>query len=213
MTLEDVEALIEAEGKLYPEIDEYYAGLAKHLKKTRKDGRYLPHPNHPGVMCNLGTSTYRTPDGKLYSWREEPSPEYMVKRGVSASVSPTTLKNYPVQGEGGEWMKAAMWIAVREFYRRRNFEGQALLVNTVHDALYVDADNRVAFEAAALLHACMVSANDLMQHTFNWPLPVHVPSDTTWGESMADEDAIDNLHDRATVLREEIKARYFKDQA
>lgn len=208
MALEDVEALSAAEDKRYPEIPTYYADITQQIKLNSRDGRTLPHPDHPGVICRLRTSEFRTPDGKVYCYTESPSPEYLVKRGILSSFSPTEIKNYVVQGTGGEWTKAAMYLVVRAFYARGNFGGFALLVNQVHDALYVDADDSVAFEAAALLHACMEAASDYMAYWFDWDLPLPVPSDTSWGASMMDEDKIPGINERAAVLRTELRKQY-----
>ena len=207
--LADVEAMIVAENVRYPEIDEFYSDITEIIKANRKPGGFpVPHPEVRGVMCNLGTSWYRTPDGKLYSYQEQPSPEYLVKKGVFSSFSPTEIKNYIVQGGGGEWAKAAMWLAVRAFYARRNFEHSALLVNQVHDALYADAAGKVAEEAAALLHACMVEASTFMEWFFRWEVPVPVPSDTTWGSSMMEEKAIPGIKMRIDAFRKELRDVY-----
>jgi hypothetical protein len=139
---------------------------------------------------------------------EQPSPEYLVKKGIFASFSPTEIKNYVVQGEGGEWAKAAEYLAVRAFYARENFGGLACLVNQVHDAQYADAHETVAEDAAALLHACMEGASDYMDWTFKWQLPLPVPSDTTWGSSMMDEDPIPGVKDKARQYREELRRLY-----
>lgn len=217
MALEDVQGLIAAEEAEYPEIPAYYERLTDTIKQNRVPvGRAVPHPEVPGVMCHLGRSHYRTPDGKLYSYIEHPAPRFLIedKNGnrrrdaVFASFSPTEIKNYVVQGEGGEWMKAAMWLAVRAFYARDNFEGKALLVNTVHDAAYADAHKDVAFEAAALLHASMEAASDFMEWYFDWPIPVPVPSDTNWGPSMMDENKIPGIKQRAAELRQELRRVY-----
>ena len=82
-----------------------------------------------------------------YSWLEQPAPDFLVKKGVYQSFKPTELKNYPVQGLGGQWMKAAMWITVRVFYAYKNFGGLALLNNTVHDAEYADTHKSVRRKA------------------------------------------------------------------
>ena len=208
MSVEEVEALVAADDALYPEIPLYYVNLTTKLQASRRPGVTVPHPTAKGVMCNLGTASYRAPDGKLYIYKEEPSPDYLVKRGKPQSLSPTQIKNYIVQGEGAEWAKAACYLAVREFYRRRNFNHLALLVNQVHDAAYVDAAPSVALEAAAVLHACMEAASDYMEWRFNWPIPVPVPSDTTWGDSMADEDRIPDVRELAAPIRTELRARY-----
>jgi hypothetical protein len=208
MAIEEVAALRAADNARYPEIQAYYSDITAQIKSNRKPERTLPHPDMPGVICHLGSSFFRTPDGKLYSYNEQPSPEYLCKRGITASFSPTEIKNYVVQGSGGEWAKAAMWLSVRAFYREKNFGGFALLVNQVHDAVYSDADKSVAFEAAALLHACMEGASDLMEKWFGWTIPVPVPSDTSWGTSMMDEDKIPDLKERAAVLRIELRQQY-----
>lgn len=209
MSEDEIQALADAEDARYPEIPAYYEGVTKAIRAGRRlTGTAVPHPEVPGIMCNLGRSSFRTPDGKLYSYMESPSPKYLVKRGTYQSFSPTEIKNYVVQGTGGEWAKAAMWLSVRAFYARRNFGGLALLVNQVHDAVYTDADNSVAREAAALLHACMEGASDFMEFYFKWTIPVPVPSDTTWGTSMMDEDDIPGLKELAGPLREQLRREY-----
>lgn len=208
MTVEETQALADAEDARYPEIPAYYTEITAAIKGNRRPSRTLPHPEMPGVMCNIGTSFYRTPDGKLYAYTEQPSPEYLVRRGVTASFSPTEIRNYVVQGMGGEWMKAAMWLMVRAFYKRRNFDGLALIVNTVHDASYVDADASVKLNAAALVHACMELSSDFMEWWFKWTIAVPVPSDTSWGSSMADEEKIPGLKELAAPLRVELRSEY-----
>lgn len=209
MSVDRVAALRAADEARYPEITVYFAERAKEIKSNRRPaGRVVPHPDIPGLMCHLGVSYVKTPDGKMYSYRESPSPEYLAKKGINSSFSPTEIKNYEVQGEGGEWAKAAMWLAVRAFYKRRNFGHLALLVNQVHDALYADAHKDAAFEAAALLHACMEAASDFMEFYFGWTVPVPVPSDTTWGASMMDDVGVPGVTDRAKEFRVELRALY-----
>lgn len=208
MPEDEVQALSDAEDARYPEIPQYYADITQEIKLNRKPHKHGMHPDFPGVVCNLGKSFYRTPDGKLYTYVESPSPEYLVKKGITASFSPTEIRNYVVQGAGGEWAKSAMWLSVRAFYARKNFDGLGLLVNQVHDAEYADADDSVAFEVSCLLHACMEAASDFMEWWFKWPIPVPVPSDTSWGMSMMDEDKIPGLKERAAVLRTELRQQY-----
>lgn len=209
MAEELVASLRAADELRYPEISAYFVERTKEIKKNRKgNGPSVPHPDLPGVFCQLGTSSVRTPDGKLYSYQEHPAPEYLVKKGIYASFSPTEIKNYEVQGGGGEWAKAAMWLAVRAFYKRRNFGGLALLVNQVHDALYSDAHKDVSLEAAALLHACMEGANELMEKTFNWIVPVPVPCETKAGPSMMAEKGIPGVQELSRKFRQELRDEY-----
>jgi hypothetical protein len=84
-------------------------------------------------------------------------------------------------------------LLVKEFYRRKNWGGKGLLINQVHDAAYADAAASVKLEVAAVVHACMEAASSLMSAYFDWELPIHVPSDTTWGLSMAEDNAVPNI--------------------
>ncbi|MHA6907395.1 DNA polymerase [Ralstonia pseudosolanacearum] len=193
MPEEDVQALIDAEEARYPEISAYFDALTSEIKQGRRPtGRVVPHPDIKGLNVQLGKSYSTTPDGKRYCYYESPSPKFLAERGQLASFSPTEIKNYSVQGTGGEWAKAAMWLALRAFYHYRNFNGLALLVNQVHDAVYGDFHKSVRAKAAALLHVCMEEASTFMEWWFKWELPIGVPSDTVWGANMMEENKIDD---------------------
>lgn len=207
MKEEDVQALADAEAERYPEIEAYFIKITEAIEQSTKlTGIKVPHPDFPAKIVDLGRGYHRTPDGKLYSWRQNPAPKYIVEcSGKWASYSPPEVKNYCVQGEGAEWAKAAMWIAVREFYSRRNFEGRACLVNQVHDACYADAAPEVAAQVAAVLHVCMELASEFMELYFNWPQPVAVPSDTTYGDSMIEEIKVPNLKEEVARVRDDVR--------
>ncbi|UCR81409.1 DNA-directed DNA polymerase [Brevundimonas phage AA] len=215
MPREEVDALIEAENTRYPEIEKFYERLTKKIMANSvPTNKFAQHPDLPHLTCNFRKSTYQTPDGKIYSYRESPAPEFLAKApasrgGCTTSFSPTEIKNYVVQGSGGEWAKAAMWLAVRAFYARANFGGRGLLVNQVHDALYADAASEVALEVAALLHACMEAASEFMEYYFDWEVKVPVPSDTTWGASMIEESRMpEGFMQLVRPLRLELRTTY-----
>lgn len=207
---EEIEALIKAEQERYPEVETFYAELTEELKATAvPSGAKFMHDDIPGLFCYPKKATWAAPDGKRYSWREHGAPEFLARKGQPTSFSPPEIKNYPVQGTGGEWAKAAMWLVIRAFYARGNFGGLALLVNQVHDAVYADADPSVALEAAALLHACMEEASTLMEWYFDWEIPVAVPSDTTWGASMLEESPMPDEFPRLVAERRaEVRSTY-----
>ncbi|CAB1282929.1 DNA polymerase I, phage-associated [Xylella phage Cota] len=189
MPIEEVEALIAAEEKLYPAVTAYYERVTQKIAENRvPTQRFVQHPEIAGITCQLGRSHFTTPDGKVYSYSEQPSPGWLVRqKKITQSFSPTEIKNYVVQGTGGEWAKAAMALAVRAFYAHKNFGGRSLLVNQVHDALYLDSSPEVEVQSAALLHACMEEASAYMSKLFNWNIAVPVPTETKSGASMIEE--------------------------
>lgn len=218
MAPEDVEELIKAEAERYPELISYIEHVTETVRANRvPTSRFCQHPDVKGLQCQLGRSHFVTPDGKMYSYSESPSPEYIAKKpahkgGTAQSFSPTEIKNYVVQGTGGEWAKAAMYLAVRAFYRYNNFDGLALLVNQVHDAVYVDAANSVQLKASALLQAAMVEASTYMDWWFNWPLPLPVPSVTKVGDNMMEEhDPGEGFAELVAEYRAFIRSAFIND--
>lgn len=215
MTVEDVQALVQAEHERYPEVDEYYEWLTEQIKRNRRPtNNFVPHPQVRGLTCQLGRSYFVAPDGKRYTYKESPSPEWIAKKpanrgGTAQSFSPPEIKNYIVQGSGGEWAKAAMALAIRSFYKHGNFGMLALLVNQVHDALYQDADASVLIQSSAMLHACMEEASAYMEFLFGWEVPVMVPSETKHGKSMLEErDLPPEFKPQVDVYRKWVRDTY-----
>lgn len=190
--VEDVEAWMEADEALYPGIAVWQNKVAALVEQSREPmAKYVTHPTAK-VALQLGKGHYKTWDGKRYWFFEGPAPDFLVRKGKLQGFMPTETKNYPVQGLGGEWMKAALWLAVRAFYKYRNFGGKALLVNTVHDAIYADVHESVRRKAAVLLHGAMLAASDFMGYWFDHDIAVGVPSETTYGPSMYVEQGFED---------------------
>lgn len=213
MDLDDVEALMLAERELFPEIDAYFEARGQEIERRAKPTtQFVMHPANPAVKVQIMMSRVQMPTGKLYAYQSSPSPAFLLKRGITSTFSPTERKNYEVQGEGGEIMKCAMWIATREFYRHWDaFQGKVLLVNTVHDALYADSAPEFAAKAAVIMHACMEAATDFYCHHFKVEWAIAVPSDTVFGDSMAEESKVPlpNFRELGTKYREQVlRPRY-----
>lgn len=211
MPLEEVDALAKAEDERYPETGEYFAALEKEIERNAvPTSNFSAHPLNPAIRVQLRISRVRTPDGKRYTFRSHPSQAWQLKRGLTSTFSPTERMNYPVQGLGGQVMKAAMWLNVREFYRRENFDGLALLVNTVHDASYRDSHPSVSLQSSEVMHACMEAASDFLAYWFKWDIPLPVPSDSVRGANMGEEVKLhsDEFKANVAVLRADLRTRY-----
>jgi DNA polymerase-1 len=201
MSEEDVKALIAAEQARYPEVDDYFNKKATSIAASREPtGIWLKHPSN-GADVQMGKGVSQTPDGKRYCYKESLTPDFIAKKkgGALRSFMPTEIKNYEVQGTGGEIAKAGMWLTVRAFYAFENFKMLALLVNQVHDAEYADAHKKVAIRAAALLHACMSEASNFYSWFVQWTIALPVPTDTVMGPNMSSEEKITDPEFQAAV--------------
>ena len=211
MSVEDVQALIDAENARYPEIDTYFSDLEQEIERNAvPTTNFSAHPMNPAVRVQMRISRIRTPDGKRYTFRSHPSQGWQLKRGITSTFSPTERMNYPVQGLGGQVMKAAMWLLVREFYLRENWNGMAVLVNTVHDAAYRDAHPDVSLESSTVMHACMEAASDFIAYWFKWDIPLPVPTDSVRGVNMGEEVKLNSSEFKAACaqLRTALRTRY-----
>lgn len=142
MSKDDVEALIVAETTLYPTVKDFDERLERHINDnaTRTDSKLF----HGGIAFNQQESVWHSPTGTMYKWRQGITPDFMHKSGKYTGFSPTERKNYPMQGEGGFVMQTMLGKVWRYFVENDGFNGEVLLVNSVHDCLLLDGINDAA---------------------------------------------------------------------
>lgn len=215
LPVEIIQGYIEADEKRYPGITPWQTKVAEDIVASAwPTTKWAQHPLTKESFC-VHRGSYTDFLGKTYVFEQGPAPDFLAKpRGNQvpqvAAFSPTESKNYPVQGLGGEIMKAALWLAVRAFYKVKNFGQRGLLVNTVHDAGYADAHPDVALRTAALLHACMDEACTMIEYTFGIQLPLPVPADTHWGHSMFVEKSVPGLMDEVAKITPWLRANFME---
>lgn len=185
MPRSEVDALIAAEEKLYPLVVQFDRDLEAQINANR-----IPTANKlfiNGVAFTQGESHWDSPTGTRYIWREGITPDFMHVHGKYTGFSPTERKNYPVQGFGGEIVQTMLGILFRYMLENDRFNGDVLLVNTVHDCVWLDGKehliNKVALEAQAILES--------VPSVFNAAFPelkveVPFPCETEIGEDMFD---------------------------
>jgi len=80
---------------------------------------------------------YRSPTDTLFSFLQNEAMPWQQKQGIHTSFSPTCIKNYPSQGLGGEIMQKMSGLLFRRL-REHDLYKDILLINTVHDSVYLD---------------------------------------------------------------------------
>jgi DNA polymerase I-like protein with 3'-5' exonuclease and polymerase domains len=182
MDIEDVKELIAAEEKTYPGIEKFNAKVSAAVHATAEPFR---------AGKDEGYKTYRkgywqSPTGTMYKWRSYDAPSFMRKKGIADTFKPPELKNYPVQGTGGEIVQMIIGRLWRVFMKRNNWDGKALLVNTVHDCIWVDCHEDVLDEVAAVIKKIMESVPEMLEKIFGIHCPVPFPVDVEAGPNMLD---------------------------
>lgn len=181
LPIEDVRMLIEQEDLLYPGVTEFNArveaavnGSASPINALGPDGNWKVYRR----------GYYRTPTGTRYAFRTYDAPDFLQKRGIRDSFSPPELKNYPVQGFGGEIVQAMIGLLFRHFIANRNYGNKAFLVNTVHDCVWFDVHKSVLHEVADDAIRIMQSVPEFYNQRHGMNIVVPFPVEAEAGPNM-----------------------------
>jgi len=181
MDLEEVKDLIAKEDAEYSQIVKFNEAVQNEVER----GAEVFRDPHRGFR-NFRKGYWQAPTGTIYGWRSYDAPSFLRQRGVEESFKPTELKNYPVQGTGGEIVQLVLGVLWRYFTMKDNYGGKALLVNTVHDCIWVDAHKDVAEEVCRDIKKIMESVPRLLKAYFDMDCPVPFPVDVEIGDNMLD---------------------------
>ena len=183
MPRSEVDALIEAEERLYPLVKEFDKQLEAEINSNR-----IPTSNNlfiEGVAFKQGEAHWDSPTGTRYIWREGIAPTFMHKHGKYTGFSPTERKNYPVQGLGGELMQTMMGKVFRYMLEKDRFDGKLLLVNSVHDCIWLDGCIENFEEEVLNIQAILESAPQVFNDAYeNINITVPFPAESEIGKDM-----------------------------
>lgn len=181
LDVQTVKDLIVAEDAMYPGIGKFNLAVEKEVNKTAEPFR---DPERGYRVFRRGT--WQAPTGTLYSWRSWDAPAFMRQQGITESFSPPELKNYPVQGTGGEIVQIVLGYLWRWFTLTKNFDGRAFLVNTVHDCVWVDMHPTVVHTVIPGMKRIMEAVPAMLKRHFNIECPVPFPVEAEVGPNMLD---------------------------
>ena len=190
LSTDEIRALIKNEEIIYAKVKEFYR-LVEHSVNGWNAGLQDASRSTSGNYSYKGE--FRVLTGTRFTFGQiERSAETVQriqeynKNAQPMAFLQTQLKNYPIQGFAGEIVQVMLGLLWRHFVANRNYEGKAVLTNTVHDCVWVDCHKDVVFEVASDVKRVLNS----VQEVFNkkWPeLKIDVPfsTETTVGRTMA----------------------------
>lgn len=94
------------------------------------------------------------------------------------------MKNYPVQGTGGEFVQGTLGRLWRHYVANDNYGGKALLTNTVHDCVWADAHKSVRDEVCRDLKRIMEDIPDFYNNRYGMNITVPFPVEVEYGPNM-----------------------------
>ena len=181
MSEDEVQQLIDAEEMLYPAVIKYNKWVEKTVEKNKVRTDLVSKSGHP-----LYYGWHPTPTGKRYGFVQEDAPSFMHRNDIYVSFKPTEMKNYSVQGAAGEIVLTVLGRLWRHFLERDNYDGKAILVNTVHDCVWVDMQREVSDNVIQDMTRIMVSVPQIYKEVFNIDVPVEFRVEAEVGPNMKD---------------------------
>ena len=146
---EVIQAAIDARRATYPDMYAYDDNNIDDVKRSRR-----PSTQRTEAGMQAGIGYLRTVTDTIYHFIEGDAPDWMKHKGIFTSFKPTTIKNYPSQGLGGEIMQVQLGRVFRWILANNRFDDKLLLINTVHDCCWFDVHKdymKYIPEAAAIL--------------------------------------------------------------
>lgn len=186
MSVDDVKQLIEDERVLYPGIESFNGSVAEEVEASAvaEPGEFIYLSQGGVVPKKFGCWT--SPTGRRYTFRQSEAPEFMRRRGVHASFSPPDMKNYPIQGTGGEVVQLVLGKLFRRMLETDRYGGKALLTNTVHDCVWFDYHKEVREWVLNDAIAIMQGIPNFLKEDFGIDPGVVFRVDAEYGTNMYD---------------------------
>lgn len=182
MDVEVVKALIAAEEIMYPGVVKFNADVESAVFKSAVPFNAL---SSDGVTYKTYRKGYYiAPTGTRYAFVSKDAMDWQLKRGIKDSFMPTELKNYPVQGTGGEFVQAVLGLLWRHFIACDFYGGKAYLVNTVHDCIWVDCHASIVDAVARDIQRIMESIPEFYNARYGMSITVPFPVEVEVGKNM-----------------------------
>ncbi len=182
MTPEEVQELMDAEDVLYPGVVRFNSDVEVAVNRSAVPFQAVDEDTGQWRTYRMGE--WYAPTRTRYRWRSWNAPDFMRKRGTEDTFSPPELKNYPVQGTGGEFVQAVLGLLFRRFVETDFYGGKAYLVNTVHDCVWIDCHRDVLEQVCADIKRIMESIPEFYNNRYGMSITVPFPVEVEVGPNM-----------------------------
>lgn len=169
----------------YPQLKEWQEAMLKIVDSQKQFNKmYMTMQGRPAAYSQFNSIT-----GRIYTFIEKDSPDFLKeKKGIMTSISPTEVKNYPVQGFA---TADIVLIMLGKLYRKLCSERtKCLLVNTVHDSVVIDCRPEHLTTVKKCAKLVLEDVKSVLKENFNIdfnvPLKVEIKSGYRWGENRND---------------------------
>lgn len=189
VSLEFAEKFLQTEAELFPASIKYRDVIRAEVERTGNlPGSLRRELDGNGVWRVFKEGYWQSPAGNRYTFRQYEQWNHELRRRVM-DYKDTQLANYWVQGEAFFLMAVAAGLVIRWLISTNFMDGKALLINNVHDALYLDCHPDVYVEVGNMVKTLMEYAPVYMAENMGYDMlrDVPFPATAVYGNSMQEE--------------------------
>lgn len=182
-TVAEAQLFIDTEKALFPGVEAYYESVI--TPAIEASGVMQREQADDGTWRLYKRGVWQAQGGTCYSFRQYPKTTWSdgVKHS-SMEYKPTQIRNYPIQGESGFFVQGITGAVIRWLLSVDFFGGKVCVINTVHDAIYLDCHKDVLDVVAGNVKAIMESLPQRFNSMFGYSLEVPFPAAVEFGSSM-----------------------------
>lgn len=205
MSLDDAEKFIADEKALFPEVESFFSdGVFPEVEGSKTMHR---EQMDDGSWSVYGRGVWRSKAGTCYEFRQYPKTvttwiNGKRTRAVEMQFKPTQMRNYPVQGESGFFVQGICGLVMRWLVANNFFGGRVYIINTVHDAIYLDCHRSVLDIVCGGVKQIMESLPQHFSAKYGYNLNIPFPAAAEFGPNMMSKE-----HWHAGVLDEPAKEK------
>lgn len=189
VSVEYAQEFLDTEAALFPRAIEFRQVIRDSCEATANlPGNLHREQGEDGQWKVYRRGYWQAPGGTRYSFRQY---EQWKDGQVILDFKDTQIANYWCQGESGFLMTLSAGRVIRWLIANNFFDGKALLINNVHDALYLDCHKDVMREVGMGTAAIMADAPKYMSSQLGYDIShVPFPAKAEAGVSMYDKEEI-----------------------
>jgi hypothetical protein len=185
-SVEEAQAFIDNEKALFPDVEAWFEDS---VFPTVEASTTRHREEVDGTWRVYGVGTWVSPAGTTFEFRQWPKTVW--SKGQKSTImqyKPTQMRNYPIQGESGFFVQGVCGLVYRYLLSKDFYADDTgplvYIINTVHDAIYLDCHKDVLDEVCREVKRIMESLPTYFEETHGYDLGVPFPAAVEFGVSM-----------------------------
>lgn len=182
-TIEEAQLFIDTEVAMFPEVETFFTETI--LASAMRTKVMYREQADDGSWQQFGRGHWQAPGGTCYSFRQvEKKSWFKGQCSTSMEFRIPQIRNYGIQGESGFFVQGMGGRIIRWLIANDFFGGRVAVINTVHDAFYLDCMFEVLDVVAAGVQAIMESLPTYFNQVHGYDMQVPFPAAVEFGMSM-----------------------------